>query len=132
MGEIDERLQHLPVAFDTVRIRVLAEGLLSHGEILAAEEQRGRYAVDKLGIEVLLGFDKAGIKIERHPGIFFIDVAANRVGVIHRKKAILFIEARAFRPAVGKKQLDLAPVAVRARNSMRPSDDSWACFSRDY
>ena len=38
--EIDKRLQHFTVSFDAVRIRVVAEHPLGHGQIFAAKEKR--------------------------------------------------------------------------------------------
>src|SRR6266508_3819802 len=102
VGEVDQRLEHLSVGLDAVSIGVIAEHLLGPRQIFFAKEKRRRNAVDQLRIEVLFGFYKAGIQIERDPGILFINVAANGVGVVDREKAPFLKEARALRHAIGK------------------------------
>src|SRR4051812_44430277 len=69
VGEVDERLQHLAIGFDAVRIGIGAEHALSHRQIFFAEEERRWNAVDEFGVEVRLGLYERGVEIERHPRV---------------------------------------------------------------
>ena len=60
----------------------------------------------------LLRADKRLVQIERQPGIFSVDIAADGVSMIRRHIAMLLDEPCRFGHAVGKQRLNLAPVAA--------------------
>ena len=102
VGKVDERFEHFSIALDAVRVGIFTENFLGHGEVFLAEEKRAWNAVHQLGVEVLFGFDKTGVEIERYPWIFPIDVAADRVRMVDWQEAPFLEKALAFGQAVGK------------------------------
>src|ERR1044072_1343089 len=108
--EAGDRVQHRLIGFDAVGKRGIADHAAGHSEILRAEEKRTGNALQQFLARERFGFDKAAVKVERGPGIFSIDIAADDVGMIDGEKAVLFVEARAFGHAVRKERADLAPI----------------------
>src|SRR5918999_2871151 len=78
---------------------------------------------------MLLGLDEAGVKVESHPRIPFINVAANCVSMVHRQKAPFLKEPRALGHAVSKQRFDFAPITVGTGNSMRSTNDIGHVFA---
>src|SRR5919106_4495068 len=67
VGKGDERLEHLAVLLDAVRIWINAEHLLRLRQIFFAKKERRGDAVRQFRVEMPLGFYEAGVKIKRHP-----------------------------------------------------------------
>ena len=57
-----------------------------------------------------------------------VDIAANRVGMVDRKKTPFLEKTRTLSNAVREEELDFTPVAARARNSMGPTDHTRRVF----
>src|ERR1044071_8080936 len=122
--EAGDRVQHRLIGFDAVGKRVVADHAAGHREILRAEEKRAGNTLQQFLVRERLGFDKAAVKIERNPGIFAVDIAADDVSMIDGKKAVLLVKARALGHSIRKQRADLTPVifadyAARAIQSVR-------------
>src|SRR4030095_15236556 len=76
------------------------------------------------------GFDKGGVKVECDPGIFFVNIAANRISVIDGQKTPLLEKTLSLSHTVGEEQLHFAPIAVRPRDAVRPADHVGHIFPR--
>src|SRR5262245_40263623 len=55
--------------------------------------------------------------------MFFIDIAAYRVGMVHGKEAPFLEEARSLCNAIREEDFDFTPVAARPRNAMGPANN---------
>jgi hypothetical protein len=71
-------------ALKAVGERIVAENLFGFGEIFAAEKQSRRQAFAEAVLVDLLRADKRLVQIERQPGIFPVDIAADGVSMPKR------------------------------------------------
>src|SRR6266850_2741960 len=105
-------IEHRLIGFDAVGEWIVADHFARHRYVFRSEEKRAGNLLQQFLAGGGFGFDEPGVKVERYPGIFFVDVAADNVGVVDRQKAVFLMKSRSFGHAIRKQRADLAPIAA--------------------